>query len=329
MYLVKRNKFYHVYYRDAEGTMKTYSTKKTSKREAMEVLNQTQSLQPVKKNLDSILFSDFVNKFIEYAKVNFSPSYVEQFQYSFRELKKEMGDKYLTDITFSDIDRMVNKRRALGKNTSTNTFIICLKSSFNRAIEWGYLEANPAKRIKQKKIPKNYPSFITEEEFARLIELENNELAKSAYIIAFYTGVRISELLNIRWEDVDYNAKKISIRNHQHHITKSKKQRDIPIHPKVEEVLNALPKDNEFVLQGYYNRRNLSKRFKEIVKKDDKIDQSLKFHSLRHSFASNLVRKGISLFLVQKLLGHADYSTTQIYSHLRDESLNQAIQALS
>ena len=328
MYLVKRNKFYHIYYRDPSGKLKTLSTKKKTKREAMEVLSGMVSQQPIKSSLPNISYPQFVDKFMEYAKINFSPSYVEQFYYAFRELGIEVKDKLLSQISYNDVEHMVNRRRAEGKITSTNSFVACLKSAFNKAIDWELLETNPAKKIKPKKVPKNHPIFITEDEFHSLISLETNQLAKTAFITAFYLGVRISELLNIRWEDVDFVNNKICIRNSEYHTTKSKLQRDIPIHPRVKQVIEELPQKNEFVFQGYYNRRRLSGKFKELVKKCETINQQFHFHSLRHSFASNLVRKGISLYIVQKLMGHHSPSVTQIYSHLRDDSLQEAVYSL-
>ncbi len=328
MYLVKRNKFYHVYFRDASGKLKTISTKKRKKGEAMEVLQEMESKPVHHSNLPIIPYPEFVRKFMEYANINLSKSYVEQFHYAFRELGIEVKDKLLSQITHNDIEKMVNRRRALGKNTSTNNFIVCLKSAFNKAIDWELLEINPALKIKKKKIPKNHPAFITEEEFKELINIEKNVLAKSAFIFSFYSGSRVSELLNIRWDDIDLTNNLISIRNSESHTTKSKLQRDIPIHPQVLQALNELPRLNEFVFQKHYNRRRLSGIFKELVRKCKHINQEIHMHSLRHSFASNLVRKGISLYLVQKLLGHADYATTQIYSHLRNDSLKEAINSL-
>ena len=328
MYLVKRNKYYHIYFRDAAGKLKTISTKKGTKREAMMVLQEMKSNQIPRSNLPQITYKEFVDRYMEFARINRAPTYIEQFTYAFRALEMEVKNKYLSQINHNDIEKMVNRRRSEGKNTSTNTFITCLKSAFNKAIDWGLLEDNPAKKIKQKKLPKNHPIFITEDEFNKLIELENNPLAKSAYIIAFYSGCRISELLNIRWEDVDFANNKICIKNHQNHNTKSLLQRDIPMHPKVKETIETLPGVNEFILQGHYDRRRLSGKFKEIVKKCTDVNQEMKFHGLRHSFASNLVRKGISLYIVQQLLGHSDSSVTQIYSHLKNESLKEAIKIL-
>jgi integrase len=329
MYLVKRKKFYHIYYRDVSGKLKTRSTKKKTKKEAMKVLHKMDSGKVPHSKLPQVTYEEFVRRYFEFAKINYSQGYVEQFKYAFRELGFEVKGKLLLQINHNNIERMVNRRRAEGKNTSTNNFIDCLKSAFNKAVEWDLIEYNPLKKIKKKKLPKNHPIFITEEEFNKLIELEKNHLAKSAYIIAFYSGCRISELLNIRWKDVDFTNNKICIKNHQHHTTKSLKQRDIPIHSRIKQVIETLPRENEFVLQGYYNRRRLSAKFKNIVKKSNHINQEMKFHGLQHSFASNLVRKGISLYIVQQLLGHSDISITQIYSHLRNDSLNETVRMLS
>jgi len=70
-----------------------------------------------------------------------------------------------------------------------------------------------------------------------------------------------------------------------------------------------------------------SRRFKRVCRKAE-LDKSIHFHSLRHSFASNLVQKGVSLYTVKELLGHASISTTEIYSHLNMDSLREAVEKL-
>ena len=143
MYLIKRNKFYHIYYRDQLGKLKTISTKKKTKREAMEVLQQKESHQTTRSELPRIGYQEFVKRFMEYARINLSTSYVEQFHYAFRELGLEVKDKLLSQITINDIEIMINRRRAEGKNTSTNSFLSCLKSAFNKAIDWELIKDNP------------------------------------------------------------------------------------------------------------------------------------------------------------------------------------------
>ena len=75
------------------------------------------------------------------------------------------------------------------------------------------------------------------------------------------------------------------------------------------------------------NEEFVSKSFKQAVR-DAKINDKIHFHTLRHSFGSNLVQKGVSLYVVKELLGHEDMKTTQIFSHLQQENLIQAVNLL-
>lgn len=75
------------------------------------------------------------------------------------------------------------------------------------------------------------------------------------------------------------------------------------------------------------NEDFVSKKFKKVVRKA-KLNEGIHFHTLRHSFASNLVQKGVSLYVVKELLGHEDLSTTQIYSHLQSQNLKDAVNML-
>jgi len=76
-----------------------------------------------------------------------------------------------------------------------------------------------------------------------------------------------------------------------------------------------------------FNSDYVTKKFKDAVRLSI-INQEVHFHTLRHSFASNLVQKGVSLYVVKELLGHEDIKTTQIYAHLRRENLFEAVNLL-
>jgi site-specific recombinase XerD len=130
----------------------------------------------------------------------------------------------------------------------------------------------------------------------------------------------------------------MSIANTSEFTTKGKKERCVPMN---EPVLNLLKKrmpkvyklnSNEYVFTKNgvkFNPDYISKRFKMAVRRTPSIDSKFHFHDLRHSFASNLVRKGVSIFIVKELLGHADISTTQIYAHLRAEDLRESVNLLN
>jgi len=149
--------------------------------------------------------------------------------------------------------------------------------------------------------------------------------------------MRLGEIINLKWNAVDLTAKTILVCNTEQFTTKSKKERIIPISKKIFDLLNRrIPKiisikNDEYVfpkMKGIkYNEDYVSKSFKKAVRAAQ-LDDAIHFHTLRHSFASNLVQRGASIYVVKELLGHGDISTTQIYSHLQKENLVNAVNLL-
>jgi site-specific recombinase XerD len=125
------------------------------------------------------------------------------------------------------------------------------------------------------------------------------------------------------------------VKNTNEFQTKSKKERIIPMSAKIKEILlerkfNILPdRTNKYVFAKpgdiKYSEEFISKRFKKCVKMVN-VNPEYHFHNLRSSFACDLIKKGVSIFVVQKLLGHSSVSTTERnYAHLQTEALKQAI----
>ena len=125
----------------------------------------------------------------------------------------------------------------------------------------------------------------------------------------------------------------IKVANHIDFTTKSKKERTIPMNKKIIDILNKLNNNrrSKYVFTKFngtrFNADYISKQFKKSVKKAN-VNNNIHFHCLRHYFASKLVQKGISLFIVKELLGHEDLKTTNIYAHLEQKNLIDAINRL-
>ena len=141
------------------------------------------------------------------------------------------------------------------------------------------------------------------------------------------------ELITLEWRQINFDENYLTLDN-QVHITKSKKIRTIPLNASCIEIVNrrlatATPVyKNVFTLfEKPFEQHWLSKKFKAYVIKA-KINSKMNFHSLRHTNASWLVQSGVSIYLVSKLLGHADIKTTEIYAHLRREDLRDAVNHL-
>jgi site-specific recombinase XerD len=336
MFLFKRGSIYHLEYKDVdENRTKRISTKCKSKKDALEFLSNFKDGISNRTKLRFISLHRFENEYQGYVDANFSKSYSLMVGVSFKLLTEHFGDIPLNKFPFQELEKFFSDTYQRTKQ-GARTYLIALKSAFNKAILWGYIDKNPFERIKLPKIPKNNPLFIQESELDDLLNLEEDELFKSIYVFAFNTGLRLGEITNLKWNAVDFLEKIISVQNTIDFTTKGKQERTIPMNESVFHLLsNRFPKVINITNDSYVFSNNviklngdfISKRFKKIIRKS-KLNQDLHFHDLRHSFASNLVKKGVSIFVIKELLGHQDVKTTQIYSHLTIDTLQNAVNQL-
>lgn len=187
-------------------------------------------------------------------------------------------------------------------------------------------------------MPKRLPVFLNEEEEKQLLDVFNvryisSQRNKEICLLIFKTGLRISELVNLQWKDVDLLAGRITVIN-----GKGNKDRILFVS---EETLSSLLawKERQAKTWGkssyVFSNRKCSKLVARDVRemitnyaKKAEITKHVSPHVLRHTFATNLLRKSKNIRLVQKALGHADLSTTMIYTHIVDEDYEQAMKAL-
>lgn len=146
------------------------------------------------------------------------------------------------------------------------------------------------------------------------------------------TGLRRGEIVNLLWQDIDLQRETILVRSSEDYQTKSGKIRLIPMNSTVQQLLQRLPRISSFVFPakrgGMINGNFLRRKFKSAVRNCG-LDPRLHFHSLRHTFASLLVQSGISLYHVQKLLGHSSPRVTEMYAHLGGAELRSSVEELS
>ena len=152
------------------------------------------------------------------------------------------------------------------------------------------------------------------------------------YKLLFYTGLRANELLSLHWSNVDLAVKIISIKNENGFQTKTQIDKILPINEKAFKIFANLYQLNDYGLVFIKNSIKLnvdyvSKQFKKAIKETN-LNQNLHLHSLRHSFASNLIANGASLYHVSKLLSHSRISTTEKYSHVNMKELREAAENL-
>lgn len=286
-----------------------------------------------KQQNPSPTLKDFYKLYLDRMEVSLMPNSWRFSKNALTYFMNEVGeDIKINQISVSMLESFLLKKFKESKY-SAHSIYRNLKAAFNKAVHWELIEKNPLQKIKLPKIETNFPAYITEDQLNLILEKETNVVLKANFAIAFYTGMRLSESVGLQWKDVDVINKIIYVRNSEFHTTKSKKERIIPYGSKVEYFLNTLSHKDEdtFVFitdkKKKWQWNKVSKLFKARVR-EAKLDEKIHYHSLRHSFASALVSRGVSLFTVQKLLGHSSPSMTAIYSHLSNQNLVDAIKVL-
>ncbi len=209
-----------------------------------------------------------------------------------------------------------------------------MKAAFNKAVDWGYVKENYFHKVKLPKKQQVNPVFINSDQLSAISKQLKNEVIKDFVVFGFYTGMRLNEIINLTWRNVNLEARIITVGD-ENFTTKGRNQRYIPI---CEEVLTSIlsqrerkkviPIGNSYVFcksnGEKYCGNYVSRKFKNACIAAG-IEKEIHFHSLRHSFASNLAQKGVSLYKIKKLLGHSSITTTEIYSHLNIDLLREAI----
>ncbi len=346
MYLVKNKKspFYQIVY-FVNGKRTTVSTKTKSKKEAEEFLlrfknskkqiEKKEVIKP-KEPPKSISFSQFKTEYLKYVRSIKSKHYVKSIGLSFRQLENFLGDIPLVEIDTRTLDNFITTTFSRTER-GAHLYYRTLKAAFTKAVSWDYINENPFKKITFPKVAKSHPVFISIEEFKLIRSYVNEEYLKDLFTVAFYTGMRVGEIVNMKCNWIDLSNNIITIRNGDDFKTKSKKERVIPFNQNLKAIFLKYI-SRELSLKNYiyvFTNKNgiklnedfVSKKFKKAVRKAGLSDQ-IHFHTLRHSFASLLVQKGVSLYIVKELLGHENLSTTQIYSHINSSNLKDAVNLL-
>lgn len=333
MYLSKNKKsgIYYIYFKKDDGKKTRVSTKSTLKSEALHYLSDFQEkLKQQLKHEKSFTMNELKVKYLGLIEVTHTK---QSWNHSRHCLEKFIevvgGDFQVKDVTKSMVESFILNTFQRSK-WMASLQLRHLKAVFNRCIEWNEIEKNPFNGIKLK-IPTNNPVFINKKELELIVKNESNYTLALLYRFAFYSGMRLSEIINLEWDDVDMRSKIFQVKNKEGFTTKSKKERIIPISKPLKKIFKRVNSRIGFVFSNNglkFNPNYVSKSFKKALRKTI-LNPNIHFHTLRHSFASCLAQEGVNLYVIQKLLGHSNITTTQIYSHLRTEDLVKAINELN
>ena len=275
----------------------------------------------------------YIEKFMRYLEIekNYSVHTILNYKLDLQGFNKFIAGTDLEKIDYLSLRKYlaVLKEKNLGLRT-VGRQLSALRSFFKFLTREGYIKNNPMLMLSSPKIDKHLPSFMTEGEIYKLIEsacAKNSDdiigLRDRAILEAFYSsGLRISELVGLNLDDIDFISGILKIRG------KGKKERIVPMGETallaIRKYLAKRKKEIDAIFLNNHSRRITTRGVRFILVKYLKaagIKPGVSAHTFRHSFATHLLNRGADLRTVQELLGHANLSTTQIYTHLTTERL--------
>ena len=240
------------------------------------------------------------------------------------------GPVYLDEITVRDIEEYLHELKVRGSHASRRSrMVYILRSFYNFATRQELVSNNVAARVDSVKVQQLERTFLSDEEFEKLVSVIMNDLVRVLIYTLFMTGLRIKEALDLTLQDVDFVANVIRVKH-----GKGNKSRIIPISDRLLPILRRYvdedrPKCSSSIffatkVSGQLSASMANKTLKQAVIQLG-WTKNVTCHVLRHSFASHLVRNNVNIVRVQKLLGHASLKTTSIYTHATMDELSEAV----
>jgi integrase len=276
-------------------------------------------------------FGDLTKKYLEeYSAVNKAKSSHKRDKSLAAHLLKSFKDKYLPDITPAMVSDYKVQRRAEGASPRTINYELTLMShAFNIAIrEWEWIDDNPIKRVKKERVNNTIERWLTLEEEGLLLKASAKWL-KEIIVFAINTGLRQGEIINLKWSQVDMERRTMTIYEQKNRCVDT-----LPLNETAIEVLRERKNLQRNEIDNvFYNHSFRPLQFRNLIRSYDKAIEKagindLRFHDLRHTFATRLIQCGVGIYEVQKLGRWKSVSMVQRYAHHYPESLRSAIEVM-
>lgn len=338
---------------------------------------QAEVKQKLKKKRDekpdevqqSITFQEWIEEFlVSYKRNEIKITTYEGYMRIYRKHieDSQLGKTALNQVTTEILQRYYNDKLNDGYNSKTvHSIGIVVGAALNHAVKLKMLSENPNRYTSIPKKKKYEASVLSTEEVRRIVNEAKAEEIYPIIVTTVYTGMRKGEAMALKWENVDFQKRRIYIKNslckidgdqtdekgHRHaryEILEPKTKESIRMVPMMDEVYEALMLQKErqemdkkryreiYLDQGlvftdscgnFLPQRQFMDQYHAFLRKYEITD--IRFHDLRHTFATLLIEADVSMKVVQELLGHSTITTSMdIYTHVSDEKKEQALDRL-
>jgi integrase len=354
-------------YISADGQRLKKSTKQTDRKKAWEVCLSIERAEQLAKNgtlteqtatkilaeiverttgepFRNMATTEWLEQWVDGKAQTKSAATVERYKQVKRDFLESLGKRAklsLAHLTSKDIRAYRDAELAAGKSNKTaNLSVKIVSAAFNAALRQAYIAINPCTALETLPEETAERSTFTPKQVGRLVRAAEGDWQR-AILFAYYTGARLRDVANMRWNAIDLTAKLINFKP-----GKTKKQVTIPLHSDLEQLLlKSSGIGKAFVFPSIAERstggkNGLSGQFTRVMARagiEGKItrhtargraNSSLSFHSLRHSFNSAMANAGVSQEIRQVLTGHSSAEVNKIYTHHELAPLRAAIAAI-
>ncbi|MCI9279538.1 MAG: site-specific tyrosine recombinase XerD [Bacilli bacterium] len=276
---------------------------------------------------------DYYTKYLDYLQFErkLSENTIDSYRNNLNRFEEFLNGKPIKKVTKEEILAYLKSNENMAEKSRAH-YLTVLKNFYEFLSTEEIIKENPCENIKAPKITKKLPEFLTYEEVEKLLDIKLETpfdyRNKAMLELLYATGLRVSELVNLQLNQIDFENDLLQI------LGKGKKERISPFSDiankymkiYIETYRNLLlkKKDSDYVFINNFgnkiSRQGFFKNLKMIAKKQG-IKKEISPHTLRHSYATHMLKNGADLRIIQELLGHSDIGTTEIYTHVVNEKL--------
>lgn len=329
----RKNRYWIAYYSDGTLVREPVSLDRAT---AEKVL-KTRQADVIRKRFrlprtEKLSFEEMGKRYLEWSKVN-KKSWLRDVD-SLKNLVPFFGDFKLSDITPLLIEKYKEKRKSTVRiskvrkiesrpaNATINRELALLKHLFNLAMRWDYTDSNPVKLVRFLR-EEMKERILSPEEIRRLLRAANEEL-RPIILTALNTGMRLGEILTLKWNQVNFEAGFIQVEH-----SKNGKIRKVPLNSLLIKTLKNVKKGvGEYVFMRN-GRLRVSIRTAWLAALRRAGIEGCRFHDLRHNFATYSLLHGADLVSLRDILGHFDIKMTSRYAHSSEWLKRKAVEPLA
>lgn len=279
----------------------------------------------------NVMNDEYINDFLLYLEMdlNYSKNTINTYLNALNHLNDEIK-KDILKLTSKDIESFISELEL--ESSSISNYLSAYKTFYNYYIKIGKISINPIDKVDTPKLSKHLPTYLIVEEVDKLLDIEIKDAFsarnKSILELLYATGLRISELINLEFKNIDLNDCIVRI------MGKGSKERIVPINDLAIKYLKIYVKDyrhklvkteqNNYVYLNNHGKKMTRQGVFKMIKKrtlETGIKKDVSPHTLRHSIATHMLENGADLRIIQEFLGHESIGTTQIYTHLTNQKL--------